>query len=112
MTEGKGKDVLQVFKSFLEGHGDSPDQVSDFTIDISSAFIAGIEEHFPEARITFDKLLVCKLMNEALDEVRRMEQIENRGLKKTRFIWLRNPENLTNCVCQDSCRPGVLHASS
>ncbi|WP_423232847.1 ISL3 family transposase [Aminirod propionatiphilus] len=95
VTEGKGKDVLQAFKSFLEGHGGSPDQVSDFTIDMSPAFITGIEEHFPEARITFDKLLVCKLMNEALDEVRRMEQIENRGLKKTRFIWLRNPENLT-----------------
>ncbi|WP_423233623.1 helix-turn-helix domain-containing protein [Aminirod propionatiphilus] len=41
VTEGKGKDVLQAFKSFLEGHGGSPDQVSDFTIDMSPAFITG-----------------------------------------------------------------------
>jgi transposase len=74
VTEGKGKEVLQSFKSFLEGHGGSPAQVSDFTIDMSPAFITGIEDHSPEARITLDKLLVCKLLNEALDEVRRMEQ--------------------------------------
>ena len=95
VTEGKGKNVLKNFKDFLEGHGGNANRIQDFTIDMSPAFIAGIEEHFPEARITFDKFHVMKLMNEALDEVRRMEQVENRGLKKTRFIWLRNPENLT-----------------
>ena len=89
------KNVLKNFKDFLEGHGGNANRIQDFTIDMSPAFIAGIEEHFPEARITFDKFHVMKLMNQALDEVRRMEQVENRGLKKTRFIWLRNPENLT-----------------
>ena len=30
-----------------------------------------------------------------MDKVRRMEQTGNNMLKKTRYIWLKNPENLT-----------------
>jgi transposase len=99
VTEGKGKDTLKAFKDFLQGHGQghggSAGNIKDFSIDMSQAFIAGIEEHFPESRITFDKFHVMKLMNEALDEVRRMEQLDNKDLKKTRYIWLKNPENLS-----------------
>lgn len=36
-----------------------------------------------------------KLMNEAIDKVRREEQSHNSMLKKTRYVWLKNPENLT-----------------
>jgi transposase len=36
-----------------------------------------------------------KLMNEAVDQVRRQEQAHNASLKRTRYIWLKNPENLT-----------------
>lgn len=95
VTEGKGKKTLEAFKHFLEKHGGSHENIENFSIDMSPAFIAGIEEHFPESQITFDKFHVMKLMNEAVDEVRREEQKENKDLKKTRFIWLKNPENLT-----------------
>lgn len=95
VTPGRGKDTIKAFKEFLENHGGSHENVRDFSIDMSPAFIAGIREHFLESRITFDKFHVMKLMNEALDEVRRMEQRENKGLKKSRFLWLKNPENLS-----------------
>jgi transposase len=36
-----------------------------------------------------------KLMNEAVDQVRRQEQTHNACLKRTRYVWLKNPENLT-----------------
>jgi len=36
-----------------------------------------------------------KLMNEAIDKVRREEQSHNILLKRTRYLWLKNPENLT-----------------
>jgi len=38
---------------------------------------------------------LMKLMNEAVDKVRREEQSHNALLKRTRYIWLKNPENLT-----------------
>ena len=62
---------------------------------MSPAFISGIENSFPNASITFDKFHVMKLMNEAVDKVRREEQSHNALLKRTRYIWLKNPENLT-----------------
>jgi transposase len=57
---------------------------------MSHAFIKRIEEHFPASSITFDKFHVMKIMNEAVDTVRREEQASNHALKKTRFIWLKN----------------------
>ena len=62
---------------------------------MSPAFISGINDTFPNASITFDKFHVMKLMNEAIDKVRREEQSHNVLLKKTRYLWLKNPENLT-----------------
>jgi len=38
---------------------------------------------------------VLKIINEAVDEVRRQEQASRPELKKTRYVWLKNPENLT-----------------
>lgn len=95
VTAGKGTETLENFKSFLEAHNGSHENIRDISIDMSPAFISGVEEHFPKSRITFDKFHIIKLMNEALDKVRRVEQKGNNELKKTRYIWLKNPENLT-----------------
>lgn len=59
------------------------------------AFISGIEKYFPNAHITFDKFHVMKLLNTAVDELRRGEQKEEQILKKSRYVWRKNPENLT-----------------
>jgi transposase len=45
--------------------------------------------------LTFDKFHVLKLLNAAVDEVRRREQRERPELKRTRYLWLKNPERLT-----------------
>jgi len=36
-----------------------------------------------------------KIVNEAVDEVCRDKSKENEMLKKTRYLWLKNPEKLT-----------------
>ncbi|WP_367278984.1 transposase [Methanospirillum sp.] len=36
-----------------------------------------------------------KLVNEAVDEVRKIEQQRDKILKNTRYIWLKNPSSLT-----------------
>ena len=61
---------------------------------MSPAFINGVKEHFPNAQLTFDKFHVMKIINEAVDEVRRQEQKDRPELKRTRYIWLKNPANL------------------
>jgi transposase len=47
------------------------------------------------AQLTFDRFHVVKLFNQAIEEVRRSEQLERAELKKTRWLWLKRPENLT-----------------
>jgi len=95
ITTGKGSVVLQDFCGFLDSKGVSRSQIKEFCCDMSPSFISGIEENFPEASITFDKFHVMKLVNEAVDKVRRGEQASQPELKKSRYLWLKNQENLT-----------------
>jgi transposase len=93
-TEGKDASTLERFKTdFAEHHGD-PSHIQEICCDMSPAFIKGVEKQFPEAHLTFDKFHVLKVLNEAVDEVRRQEQQVRPELKKTRYLWLKNSANL------------------
>lgn len=94
-TTGKGAGVLQEFCQHLDMKGVSRSQIKDICCDMSPAFISGIENNFPNASITFDKFHVMKLVNEALDKVRKQEQTTQPKLKRSRYLWLKNEENLT-----------------
>jgi transposase len=94
-TPGKDAATLTAFKEDLEAHGGRPGQIKHACCDMSPAFIRGIEDTFENASITFDKFHVIKVINEAVDEVRRSEQKTRSELKKTRYAWLKNPDNLT-----------------
>ena len=95
VADGKNHGTVQEFKGNLEAHGGTVDNVTDFSLDMSKAFIKGILEEFKNAHLTFDKFHVIKLMNDAVDQVRREEQQTRPELKKTRYVWLKNEENLT-----------------
>src|SRR5271155_3685794 len=62
---------------------------------MSPAFIKGVADNLPEAAITFDKFHAVKIIKEAVDQVRRAEQKTQGLLRGTRYIWLRNPTNLS-----------------
>jgi transposase len=62
---------------------------------MSPAFIKGAADNFSQAKVTFDKFHVMKAVNKAVDQVRRNEQSDNKELKRTRYIWLKNKKNLT-----------------
>lgn len=94
-TPGKDAATLTAFKEDLEAHGGHSGQIKDACCDMSPAFIRGLEDTFENSSITFDKFHVIKVINEAVDEVRRSEQKTRPELKKTRYAWLKNPENLS-----------------
>ncbi len=94
-TPGKDAGTLTAFKEDLKAHGGSPEQIKEACCDMSPAFISGIEDTFQDAQITFDKFHVMKIINDAVDQVRREEQKDRPELKKSRYVWLKNPENLT-----------------
>lgn len=94
-TEGKDAATIKSFKDSLPLHQAQPSQITNICADMSPAFRKGIQEHFPCARLTFDKFHVLKLLNEAVDQVRREEQKSVPALKSSRYIWLYNPKNLS-----------------
>jgi transposase len=95
-TEGKDADTIAVFAEDLATHGGAPEAISEVCIDMSPAFIKGIAEHLPNAAITFDKFHAVKIINDAVEQVRRAEQKTQSLLRGTRYIWLRNPQTLTD----------------
>jgi transposase len=94
-TKGKDSGTIKAFSEELPNHQAVPEQIKEVTIDMSPAFISGVGEHLSEASITFDKFHIIQALNKAQDEVRRMEQKHNPLLTSSRYIWLKNPENLT-----------------
>jgi transposase len=94
-VEGKGHETLKAFKADLEAHGGDGGRIKDASLDMSQAFVKGLREYFPNAYLTFDRFHVMKLLGEAVDAVRRKEAKKRPELKKTRYIWLKNPSNLT-----------------
>jgi transposase len=94
-TEGKDRATFTAFVDELPKHGGEPEQIKEITMDMSPAFISGAADVLPAASVTFDKFHVIKALNTAQDEVRRLEQKQNPLLRRSRYIWLKNPENLT-----------------
>lgn len=61
---------------------------------MSMGFTTGIKKAFKNSKITYDKFHVMKVINEALDKVRKSEVSEQPILKQSRYIWLKNKNNL------------------
>jgi len=95
VAEGKDNITVQAFKKDLERHNGSANNIANVSCDMSPAFIKGVRDNLPNAKITFDKFHILKLINEAVDEVRRMEAHDNPMLTGTRYIFLKNEKNLT-----------------
>lgn len=96
VTEGKDSYTVARFAEDLAAHGGAPAQVDEVCIDMSGAFIKGVENSLPEASITFDKFHVMKLIGDAVDQTRRAERSTHPELKGQRYALLRNPETMSN----------------
>jgi transposase len=93
---GRGKAALQGFWRRLRL---AKAKIKAVATDMSAAYWSAVLEHLPDAALVFDKFHILKLMNERLDDLRREMVREAEGplkfkIKGTRFLLLRNPDNL------------------
>lgn len=95
IAQGKGSDTVAAFAKDFQAHGGVVETVKDVTCDMSPAFIKGVQDNLPEAKITFDKFHILKIINEAVDDIRKAEAKNNPLLKGTKYIFLKNAKNLT-----------------
>ena len=95
VTEGRGAGTVAAFAGDLEAHNGDASHIKDVCIDMSAAFVKGVTDNLTEAEITFDKFHAVKLVNDAVDKVRRAESKDRPELKRSRYLWLRNEPSLS-----------------
>lgn len=110
VTTGKDQTTFDRFLEDLTAHGGKAELVTDVVADMSAAFAAGAAKCFPGADLTHDKFHAVKLVSDAVDKTRRMEVASRPELKGTRYIFLKNPLNLTEMQLErwDQLKDGNL----
>ena len=73
VTEGKSNETVSEFAKDLKEHNGKVENIKNVSCDMSPAFIKGVTENLPNAEIVFDKFHIIKIINEAVDNVRRRE---------------------------------------
>ena len=66
---------------------------------VLKSYISWVKDKLPEAMIVFDHFHIIKMMNEKIDKVRKrvakeIDEEQRKLLKKQRFLFLRNVEDL------------------
>jgi transposase len=97
-VEGRNAEAL---KAFFEQLGPARcAQIEGVCCDMWAPYYEIVKQYCPNAIIVFDKFHIVSHLLDAVDQVRRQEirkmdpdQVEL--LKGTRYIWLKNPWNLT-----------------
>src|SRR6516165_9378667 len=95
--DGKGAKALKPFGKRLRP---SRARIEAVAMDMSGAYQQAVAIHLPKAKIVFDHFHVIKLFNEKLSDLRRAlyreaTDVQHKAvLKGTRWLLLKNPENL------------------
>jgi len=98
---GDGKDA-KALDPFFKRVKKSRARIEAVAIDMSNAYIQAVAKHLPKAVIVFDHFHVIKLYNEKLTVLRRdlyreaTDLLHKNVLKGTRWLLLKNPENLND----------------
>lgn len=94
---GKGTDALDPFwPSLIKSRA----HIKAVAIDMSPAYIEAVKSHLPNSAVVFDHFHVVKYFNDKLSEFRRQLYHDTKDirqkeiLKGTRWLLLKNPENL------------------
>ena len=95
VTPGKDPATVERFSRDFMDHNGVPEYVRLVACDMSLGFRKGIREHLPHARRIVDKFHVARHANEAVDKAGKTEGRSNPLLKRTKYLWLRNEESLT-----------------
>lgn len=96
--DGKGAEALLPFWKRLKS---SHAKIQAVAMDMSQSYISAVTHHLPEVPIVFDHFHVIKMYNDKLTELRREQHHEatkadKQVLKGTRWLLLKNPENLND----------------
>ena len=97
LGKGKGAAALEPFWKRLRR---AQAKIEAVAIDMSPAYTLAVRTNLPEAALVYDRFHVMQLYNEKLSDLRRelyreaKDKLHKDVLKGTRWLLLKNPENL------------------
>jgi len=92
----------ETLETFCDEMGEEHcEQIEAVCCDMWAPYVDVIKARLPNAILVFDKFHIVRHLMDAVDKVRREEARELKAenpevLKKTRYVWLKNPWNLTD----------------
>jgi transposase len=97
----EGRDSESLLAFFREWGKDNLVNIIGVCCDMWAPYIQAIKEKLPHATLVFDKFHIVRHLLNAVNDVRkqeaeRLKETEQDLLKGTRYIWLKNPWNLTD----------------
>ena len=98
MSPGRSEDAGELFFAWLGKR--RTHTIQAVCLDMWAPYEASVRRHASQALMVFDRFHLVKHLNEAVDKVRREMVRTLTGtartlIKGTRYLWLKNPENLT-----------------
>lgn len=97
--EGRAKQTLERFFDWLGP--EHTQRLQGICCDMWQPYADVVNARAPQAVLVFDKFHIVQHLTQAVDQVRR-DEIRDKGkahkqlMAKTRYIWLKNPWNLTD----------------
>ena len=87
---------MEALAKDIEAHKGNRNNITEVSMDFSAAFTAGVMESFPKASIIYDKFHFSQFLGNAMNETRILEVKNNAFLKGSKYLWLKNPETLSD----------------
>lgn len=99
VSEGRKEQALDIL--FAQLGKRRCNTIKAVCMDMWAPYVASVESNIPHAVKVFDRFHLIKHLNEAVDEVRKqmvreLYTKERTAIKGTRYLWLKNPWNLTD----------------
>jgi transposase len=95
--DGRGEEGLNAFWKWLGAEACA--RIKAVSMDMGQAYQNSVHQYCLNAELIFDPFHIMKMLNGAVDEVRRREAVMGTGaerttLNRTRYLWLWGEENL------------------
>jgi len=100
VTPGRDSETITSFCADFHEHGGKPEQIEQVSCDMSPAFISGVGNQLPAADIVIDRFHVTKVVNDAVDAIRKEDVRNIPVLKGGKYLFLNNRQNLTKKQCR------------
>ena len=98
-TEGADRHSWTAFVAALEAHHGHRHAITQVSMDMSAGYERGVKDNCRNAQVVFDKFHILANASKGVDQVRRAEvRVGGEGvwqaLRKSQWLWRKNPQNL------------------